>query len=224
MNEQEPSRFSTDSSRNQEEYRRHYDKLYEESEGPIFREGKAEEIVEQAAELVGTGAALDIGAGDGRHSIYLANKGFAVTAVDFSAEGIKKLRQYAAEKNLNITVHTADVEDFEWKQDYDVIVISFMLHHLPREAALRLIEISKQPTKLGGVNAIIAFTPEGDFHRRDRELDRYYPNQSELKALFTDWHIITLNEEKEIPARSMNEDGSPMVNTAVRLLAQRPKE
>ena len=36
------------------------------------------------------GRALDLGAGEGRHAVWLASKGWRVTAVDFSSVGLAK--------------------------------------------------------------------------------------------------------------------------------------
>ena len=43
------------------------------------------------------GHALDLGAGEGRHALWLAGRGWDVTAVDFSAEAIRKARSLQAE-------------------------------------------------------------------------------------------------------------------------------
>ncbi|MEI2785642.1 MAG: methyltransferase domain-containing protein [Candidatus Nanopelagicales bacterium] len=42
------------------------------------------------------GSAIDLGAGEGRNSVWLAQQGWDVTAVDFSATGLRKARQMAA--------------------------------------------------------------------------------------------------------------------------------
>ena len=50
------------------------------------------------AELAGLppGRALDLAAGAGRHSVWLATRGWSVTAVDFSRAGLEKARQLSA--------------------------------------------------------------------------------------------------------------------------------
>ncbi len=42
------------------------------------------------------GSALDLGAGEGRHAVWLARRGWRVTAVDFSAVGLARGREHAA--------------------------------------------------------------------------------------------------------------------------------
>lgn len=63
------------------------------------------------------GEALDIGAGAGRNSIYLARRGYRVTAVDLSHVGLDLLRQQAALQHLAITTVPADIHQFDFGQN-----------------------------------------------------------------------------------------------------------
>jgi 2-polyprenyl-3-methyl-5-hydroxy-6-metoxy-1,4-benzoquinol methylase len=58
----------------------HYDKIYKENKEP-FGGGRPLALVEQIPSYMQEGRVLDIGAGTGRNSIYLAEKGFRVDAV-----------------------------------------------------------------------------------------------------------------------------------------------
>ncbi|HWC66687.1 MAG TPA: methyltransferase domain-containing protein [Acidimicrobiales bacterium] len=49
--------------------------------------------VEEVVGPLPPGRALDLGAGEGRHAVWLARRGWRVTAVDFSALGIERGRQ-----------------------------------------------------------------------------------------------------------------------------------
>ncbi|WDL96719.1 class I SAM-dependent methyltransferase [Alicyclobacillus sp. ALC3] len=50
-----------------------------------------EEFHVQRVHLLRTGSVLDVACGDGRHAIFLARRGFSVTGVDFSKQGLKRL-------------------------------------------------------------------------------------------------------------------------------------
>lgn len=59
--------------------------------------GWAEDTVIDLLTSVPAGRAVDLGAGAGRHALWLANRGWSVTAVDFSAEGRAELGRAAAD-------------------------------------------------------------------------------------------------------------------------------
>src|SRR6185369_7525833 len=139
---------------------------------------------------------LDIGAGEGRHSLFLARQGLEVKAVDLSERGIEKLTNAAEAEGLRIDASVADIREVKIDKEYNAIVCSFVLHHLPREEALQMIEGIKANTKNGGLNAIAAFTQEGDFFKQNPGTDNFYPALGELKSLYKGWTIIEYSEEE----------------------------
>lgn len=69
--------------------------------------GEPAKTVQRLAELLPSGTVLDLGAGDGRNALYLAEKGFAVKAVDLAEAGIAKLKRLAKKRGLIIQSHLA---------------------------------------------------------------------------------------------------------------------
>ena len=65
-------------------------------------------LVAEVAELA-PGTALDLGAGEGRNAVWLAQRGWQVTAVDFSAVGLAKAAQLADAAGVTLTAICADV-------------------------------------------------------------------------------------------------------------------
>jgi SAM-dependent methyltransferase len=59
------------------------------------------------------GRALDLGAGEGRNAIWLAGRGWQVTAVDFSAAGLDKGRQLAASRGVSVDWVHADLLGYQ---------------------------------------------------------------------------------------------------------------
>jgi 2-polyprenyl-3-methyl-5-hydroxy-6-metoxy-1,4-benzoquinol methylase len=62
------------------------------------------EIVERILKYKSSGSVLDIGAGQGRNSLFLAKSGFSVEAIDSSEEGLKKTRSKAWKIILSGTI------------------------------------------------------------------------------------------------------------------------
>lgn len=74
------------------------------------------------------GAALDLAGGLGRHSIWLAQRGWHVTLTDISEVGIAKARANAGSLATKIEFQALDVSNFDaGKQQYDLIVVFFYL-------------------------------------------------------------------------------------------------
>lgn len=88
-----------------------------------------------AAELEGlqAGRALDLGCGEGRNSVWLAEQGWEVTAVDFSPVGIEKGRALAAAHGVQVRWLVEDVTAWTPPQHaFDAVVIAYL--HLPEAA------------------------------------------------------------------------------------------
>ncbi len=83
------------------------------------------------AELAGLppGRALDLAAGEGRNSVWLAERGWRVTAVDFSRVGLDKGRKLAAARGVGearIEWVLADLNDYEPDQgSFDLAVATY---------------------------------------------------------------------------------------------------
>ncbi|WHM40719.1 class I SAM-dependent methyltransferase [Streptomyces sp. BPTC-684] len=81
--------------------------------------------------------ALDLGAGAGRHSLWLARRGWRVTAVDFSATALERTRRDAAAEELDVTTVLADLDSYEPRQGaFGVILITYVHPEPPLRAAL----------------------------------------------------------------------------------------
>jgi SAM-dependent methyltransferase len=84
-----------------------------------------------AAELAGLppGRALDLAAGEGRNSVWLAERGWQVTAVDFSRVGLDKGRKLATARGVDearIEWILADLCDYEPDQGFfDLVLVAY---------------------------------------------------------------------------------------------------
>lgn len=76
--------------------------------------------------------ALELGAGEGADSIWLANQKWEVTAVDFAPAAIENLTQNAKKQGINVKGVVADVTDYQPAQQYELVFMCY-LHLLPDE-------------------------------------------------------------------------------------------
>jgi SAM-dependent methyltransferase len=80
-------------------------------------------------------AALDLACGAGRHAVWLAERGFQVTAIDFSAEALALTgRRSSAVRCLQLDLEASDID--LGRDAYDLICGFFFLHR-PLFPALR---------------------------------------------------------------------------------------
>ena len=63
------------------------------------------------AALIPQGPLLDVAAGIGRHTLWLAARGHAVTALDISSEGLARLRTAASARGLVVATVVADLDE-----------------------------------------------------------------------------------------------------------------
>ncbi len=81
------------------------------------------------------GRALDLACGEGRNALWLAGRGWRVTAVDFSTAALDKGRERAAEDGLELEWVAADVTGYAPEPGgYDLVLIAY-LHLVPRDLA-----------------------------------------------------------------------------------------
>jgi SAM-dependent methyltransferase len=84
----------------------------------------------EVAGALAPGRAIDLAAGDGRNAIWLAARGWDVTAVDFSGVALK--RAAAAAEAANVTVRWVNADLLGWRAEsrsFDLVALMFL--HLP---------------------------------------------------------------------------------------------
>jgi SAM-dependent methyltransferase len=76
------------------------------------------------------GMALDLAAGLGRHALWLADRGWRVSAVDVSEVAIGKLSQAAGRLNVKINLFAVDAAEYDFEPaGFDLIVL---FYHMDR--------------------------------------------------------------------------------------------
>lgn len=68
------------------------------------------------------GVGLDLASGEGRNAIWLAERGWDMTAVDFSEVAIERGREHSADVEFVV----ADVLTWEPEREYDLVVIAYL--------------------------------------------------------------------------------------------------
>ena len=187
-----------------------------------FYEGKPSPDVVLAASKLDKGSQiLDLGCGEGRNAIYLAQLGFAVTASDISKPGIDKLRDTAKELGLKIGSSVCDMRNFDFSENYDLIISHSCFQYIPRKEWKGLIEKMKKATNAGGLHVINIFTDEEPEPEDQKGLMVGLFKKGELAKSYHDWKII---EYKPYVIEHTHPDGPTHKHAGESLVAQKLKE
>jgi tellurite methyltransferase len=168
--------------------------------------------------------AIDLGTGNGRHAVYLAQRGLHVDAIDAFSPAIDEIVRYARRQTLPINAYVHDLRerDCDFRR-YGLVLITLILHHLSPSHAISLLQNARMQATPGTVHVLAAITREGDFCRDVLPDTRYYPYASELHDAYhdADWEILKSYQE----IRKMSQqraDGSPTENLVSFLIARKP--
>jgi len=75
--------------------------------------------------------ALDIACGEGRNSVFLAQQGFLVTALDISDVGLAKAARRAEEAGVTVDYRQVDLDRYHITEQFDLIInFNFLLRDL----------------------------------------------------------------------------------------------
>ncbi len=114
---------------------------------------------EHADVLPAGGEILCLADGEGRNSVFLAERGFHPTALDYSAVALEKGRRLAEERGVVVERVQADLADYTLDRDrWDGIVSIFC--HVPAPIRERIYRQVPEALRPGGVLLLEAYTPK----------------------------------------------------------------
>ena len=99
-----------------------YLKLYTHDRGESSREVQA---VIRMLQLQPEQKVLDLACGFGRHSVLLAEKGFAVTGYDLSDGFLKKARELADSLAVGMELQQGDMRELAYENEFDAVINMF---------------------------------------------------------------------------------------------------
>jgi SAM-dependent methyltransferase len=96
----------------------------------LHAHGEPNSVVQDALARLAPGRALDLGCGNGRNAMWLAERGWRVTAVDFSTEALRQARERAAATGADVDWVEADLATYEpVRQAFDLVLVAYL--HVP---------------------------------------------------------------------------------------------
>ncbi|RZK98117.1 MAG: class I SAM-dependent methyltransferase [Methylobacterium sp.] len=133
-----------------------WDARYSESDR-IWSGNPNQRLVEQVTGLT-PGTALDVGAGEGADSVWLARQGWQVTALDVSPVALAKTAAHAAEAGVEVTTVQHDLVSLApLPGSYDLVSAQFWHPPLERFADFR--DVIGAAVRPGGTLLVVAHHP-----------------------------------------------------------------
>ena len=111
-------------------------------------------VEEELAGLKPPGRAVDLAAGEGRNAVWLAEQGWEVDAVDFSAVALEKAEQMAAGRGVRL--HTVRTHLTAWappEATYDLALIAYL--HLPWPEMAQVLPRAATAVRRGGTLLLV---------------------------------------------------------------------
>jgi tellurite methyltransferase len=134
------------------------------------------------------GSALDIAAGSGNNAVWLAQRGFHVTAIDGSINGLRLATALARRNGVDIHAVVADLDHYPLVGQFDLVIV---MHYLNRTLYRTLAD----QLAIGGVLMVKTFNR--DFLKSKPSFNAEYVLEAgELLRVFDDLDVL---EHRESP-------------------------
>ena len=161
-----------------------------------------EGLIEVAADLP-PGKALDLGCGSGQNAIWLAERGWVVTAVDLSAGALAEARSAAAAAGVTIVWELADITAWRPVSRYDLVVSTFALP--PRGMGRsRMLEMAAAAVAPGGSILVSEF--DVALAREGRMAEKHLVSTEEVERHLDGFRVEPLADTAGSPSARLRGD------------------
>lgn len=190
------------------------------AEVPFAYGTEPNDFVREVADRIPPGRVLCLGEGQGRNAVFLAQRGFDVTAMDQSRMGLARAEALAAERGVRLTTIAADLEEFMIEAlAFSAIVSVFV--HLPHVLRRSVHERVMNGLAEGGVYILEQYGPQQQQYKTGGpdDPDRRPGLDTLREELFRLDHEITREVVRNV-TEGVYHTG---LGSTVQILARRPK-
>jgi cyclopropane fatty-acyl-phospholipid synthase-like methyltransferase len=179
------------------------------------------------AELLQNGqSALSIADGEGRNSVWLAEQGLDVSAIEISAVAVEKARRLAAGRQVEVRFILADMLAPDWPpaelHDSFDWVIGIFIQFVGSEEMERQFAAIKQLTRPGGRVLLQGYTPKQLGYKTGgpSAIENLYTPEL-LRTAFADWDIEEIVDYEDDISEGLGHKGR---SALIGLIARKPQE
>lgn len=137
---------------------------------------------------------LCVADGEGRNSVWLAERGLTVTAFDFVPNAVAKAKRLAERRGVAVDHRVGDMYTWAWERErYDAMVAIF-IQFLPPVDRDAVFEGMKTTVRPGGLFFLEGYRPEQVDYRTGGPPKRDHMYTGEwLEARFAGWELLVLS-------------------------------
>ncbi len=155
-------------------------------------------VARQAERLQSGKTALSVADGEGRNSVWMAEEGLTVTAVEFSPIALHKAKRLAVERHVEVDFILADILKWDWPvAAYDAVLAVFIQFLSPLQRAL-IFAAMKNALRPGGLLLIHGYTPKQLEYKTGgpSNIDYLY-TEALMRESFPDMEFLELREYED---------------------------
>ena len=195
------------------------ERFAEAGEEYLFGTAPNKFLVAQLQRLLPGWTALAVADGEGRNSVFLAEAGLQVTAVEISPVGLHKAQRLAASRNVDVNFVLADVLEWQASVQFDVVVAIFVQFVGPAERAV-LFERIRSAVKPGGLLLMQGYTPQQlEYRTGGPSAKENLYTAALLEKEFSGWEMLELREHEDLLAEGTGHKGR---SALIDLVARKP--
>lgn len=192
------------------------------SESYVFGTRPAAFLLDNAHYISPRSRVLALADGEGRNSVFLAERGHRVVATDIAEEGIAKARKLADARGVSVEFRHLDLQGWQWPEaEFDAVVAVF-IQFAPPAFRDEIFAGMKRAVRPGGIALLHGYTPKQLEYRTGGPsvVEQLYTEKL-LRAAFADWKLLRLEAyERELDEGEGHKGRSAIID----LIACRPKE
>lgn len=175
-----------------------WDERYESA--PSLWTARPNAALVEFASALPPGRALDLGAGEGRNSVWLATRGWQVTALDVSQVALGRAAERAEAAGVQLRCAVEDWREHELAQDsLELVVVSFM--HPDRDQRPTMFERAARALVPGGHLFVTGVHARDHGRRGPPDADRLHTPERLRDALQERFEVLrcdTVSYEREL--------------------------